>query len=89
LLIEFQDIEMYKVPTGYNVQKSVYALDADLKLSQDQPQKDGRATGQVAAPAPGPAEVSMQPTFTKTELEKVASSFATPSLNPTAHTLIH
>ena len=29
---------MYKVPTGYNITTSVYALDADLKLSQDQPQ---------------------------------------------------
>ena len=51
---------MYKIPKGYNVHKSVYALDADLLLSQGQTQKDGLATGQVAAPAPEPAVVSMQ-----------------------------
>ncbi len=42
---------MYNVPTGYNMTASVYALDADLKLSQDQPQKDGQEPGHPAAPA--------------------------------------
>jgi hypothetical protein len=39
------DCEMYNVPPGYNVAASVYAIDAELKLSQDQPLKDGQEPG--------------------------------------------
>ena len=45
------DCEMYNVPTGYNIKASVYALDADLKLSQDKPQKDGQEPEHPVAPA--------------------------------------
>ena len=40
---------MYVVPTGYNIRASVSAIDEELKLSQEQPQKDGHP----AAPALG------------------------------------
>ena len=33
------DLTMYVVPKGYNIQKSVYAIDADFSLSQDQHKK--------------------------------------------------